>query len=323
MKYSSKIVWIVWATAVLLWTSCEEEIFIDLPNIKDKIVVEGYIETGLPPYVILTRSQPFFGGLDLNDLGSYFIRDARVVVYSETDSVELVQYDRLVLSLLPQELLQELARQFGLEIETIDDIPDIVIYTVDPNAPFFVGEVNRSYRLKIEVDDKVLTSTTHIPYPVQFDSMYIQAHPNPDNDTLVQLWGRMKDPDTLGNYYRYFTRTSESPWLTSFTTVFDDAFVNGREFPIFIPKGISLRQRSDGDFNQDTYGYWKKTDTCYVKLSTIDKPHYLFWRTLEADRGSQGNPFGSFVVVKTNIEGGGIGVWGGYASTINVYIPEP
>jgi hypothetical protein len=150
MKYSSKIVWIVWATAVLLWTSCEEEIFIDLPNIKDKIVVEGYIETGLPPYVILTRSQPFFGGLDLNDLGSYFIRDARVVVYSETDSVELVQYDRLVLSLLPQELLQELARQFGLEIETIDDIPDIVIYTVDPNAPFFVGEVNRSYRLKVE-----------------------------------------------------------------------------------------------------------------------------------------------------------------------------
>jgi hypothetical protein len=51
----------------------------------------------------------------------------------------------------------------------------------------------------------------------------------------------------------------------------------------------------------------------------IDKSHYNFWRTLEADRGSQGNPFGSFVVVKTNINGG-IGVWGGYGSSIQTIV---
>lgn len=323
MMKSLRIIPIVLAVAAMLWSSCEEEIFIKLPDVESKIVVEGFIETDLPPYVILTRSQPFFGGIDLNDLGAYFVRGARVVVYSETDSVELVQYDKLVLSLLPEDVLQELGRQFGFEINSIDDIPDIVIYTVDPGEQFFVGEINKSYRLRVEVEDKVLTAITHIPFPVQFDSMYVQPHPNPDIDTLVQLWGRMKDPDTLGNYYRYFTRTPNTPWLTNFTTVFDDAFVNGREFPIFIPKGQNLRERTSGDFDQNTFGYWNKKDTCIVRLSTISKSHYDFWRTLEADRGSQGNPFGSFVVVKSNIQGGGIGVWGGYASTINVYVPEP
>jgi len=308
----------------VFWSSCEEEIIIDLPDLKEKIVVEGYIENGLPPYVLLTRSQPFFGGIDLNDLGQYFIRDARIVVYSETDSVVLQQYDRSLLELLPDSILVELGRKFGIQIDSIQDIPDIVVYTVSLDDFDFVGEINKTYRLKIEVEDKVLTASTFIPFPVQFDSLYVQPHPNEDIDTLVQLWGRLKDPDTLGNYYRYFTRANDEPWLTGVQTVFDDAFVNGQSFPIFIPKGISLQDKTSSEaFDPDTYGYWNKKDTCYLKFSTINKDHYDFWRTLEADRSSQGNPFGSFVIVKSNIKGDGIGIWGGYATTIAVYLPRP
>jgi hypothetical protein len=316
MKLSRYIKWWVLVLAGILWASCEEEIIIDQPDITNRVVVEGFIENGLPPYVLLTRSQPFFGGVDLNDIGAYFIRDARITVYSETDSVVLQAYDRTVLSLLPDSLLKEL-------IDSIEDIPDIVVYTI-PFDDLFIGEINKTYRLKVEVDDKVLTATTHIPSPVAFDSLYVQPHPDPEIDTLVQLWGRMKDPDTSGNYYRYFTRVNDGAWLTGVQTVFDDAFVNGKSFPIFIPKGVSLTDKNDSDaFDADTYGYWNKKDTCYVRLSSIDKPHYDFWRTLEADRSSQGNPFGSFVIVKSNILGGGIGIWGGYSSTTAVYIPRP
>ena len=46
----------------LLLISCQEEITLDLPNSQDKIVVEGSIENGFPPIVILTKNQGYFDG---------------------------------------------------------------------------------------------------------------------------------------------------------------------------------------------------------------------------------------------------------------------
>jgi hypothetical protein len=44
----------------------------------------------------------------------------------------------------------------------------------------------------------------------------------------------------------------------------------------------------------------------------VDYPHYQFWFTLEADRASNGNPFGFPTTIRSNINGG-LGIWGGYA----------
>ncbi|MEC9303860.1 MAG: hypothetical protein VYD59_05375, partial [Bacteroidota bacterium] len=46
--------------------SCEEEIFINFPQESVKIVVEGGIEKGMPPYVYLTKSQTYFANIDTN-----------------------------------------------------------------------------------------------------------------------------------------------------------------------------------------------------------------------------------------------------------------
>jgi hypothetical protein len=303
--------------ATLGFTSCEEEITVDLPKPTDKIVVEGIIEKGLPPYVLLTKNSAFFGGIDLNDLEAYFIKGAKITVTEGSRVEELQEYSTELLQLLPEEERKALAAQFGFELDSTGNLPLFRIYTIALGSDF-VGEVGKKYDLRIEVDGKVLTATTTIPSPVSFDSLYFKPHPNPDNDTLLSLYGRLKDPDMPGNYYRYFTRKNSGPWVTGFQTVFDDAFINGTNFPIVIPYGIERSQRSE-DFDPDTFGYFKKGDTCSVKLCMIDKSHYNFWRTLEADRGSQGNPFGSFVVVKTNINGG-IGVWGGYGSSIQTIV---
>jgi hypothetical protein len=302
-----------------IWTGCEREINVDLPLPKDQIVVEGYIENGLPPYVFITRNQPFFGGIDLNDLSSYFVRGAKVVVSEGVNQIELVEYSSALLNLLDPEERQQLADLFGISLDSTGALPDFSIYSVPLNSTF-VGEVGKTYDLYIIAEGKELTATTSIPGPVGFDSLWVRPHPNPDIDTLVQLFGQITDPDTLGNFYRYFTRRNSGPYVTGFNTVFDDLVINGGSFPIQVPYGISRTDRGES-FDINTFGYWKKGDTCYVRLAMIDRPHYSFWRTLEAERANQGSPFGSFVIVKTNINGG-LGIWGGYGSTINVYIPS-
>jgi hypothetical protein len=51
-----------------------------------------------------------------------------------------------------------------------------------------------------------------------------------------------------------------------------------------------------------------------VKLSNIDKATYDFWRTMEYNYQSIGNPFSSPVQVISNISNGALGYFGGYGS---------
>ena len=54
------------AAATLLFTACTKDITVDLPDYPEQLVVEGTIEPGVPPIVILTRTQSYFAPTDLN-----------------------------------------------------------------------------------------------------------------------------------------------------------------------------------------------------------------------------------------------------------------
>lgn len=303
----------------LLGISCEKEITVRLPQPQDQIVVEGYIENDLPPYVFLTKNSPYFGEFDVNELNKYFVSGAKITVFTDTDSVELVEYSSTLINLLPEEEKLELSKFFRIPLDTNLQIPEISVYTV-PLESSYVGKIGETYHLRIEAEGKVLTSTTTIPQPVNFDRLWTTPHPNPKYDTLVQLKGHIQDPDTIGNYYRYFTKKNTGYYTKGFQTVFDDLLVNGQSFDIQVPYGWD-RFAEDQEFDINTFGFWHKNDTCYVKLCVIDRAHYDFWRTLENELGNQGSPFGTFTRIRTNIRGG-LGVWGGYASSFSVYYPE-
>ena len=109
----------------------------------------------------------------------------------------------------------------------------------------------------------------------------------------------------LNTYFHY------SYFINEFVKL---VFIEWNEkFKIFIPKGNRFGDTPDP--LDETVGYWNNQDSVLTfKLSLIDRPHYDFFIILESNRSSQGSPFGSFVVVKSNIQGGGVGIWGGYAS---------
>lgn len=319
-KIAINIKYIAWVIGVILVISaCEKEIKLNIKSPDSSVVVEGHIENDIPPYVLLTKSTAFFGNININDLASYFINGATITVITDDDSVQLVEYNAAIIQLLPDSVAVALAAQFGLNISSASEFPPITIYTVGLDDLDFVGKIGKTYDLRIDVNGKRITSTTTIPQPVFFDSLWLQPHPNPlYADSFFQVYGMLQDPPAPGNYYRYFTKADDEAFLISDQSVFDDAFFNGKRFQIFIPKGRPIGSTpSDFDFN--TNGYWNILDTvCTIKLCMMDKPHYEFWRTLEANRQSNGNPFGSFVYVKSNVNGA-LGVWGGYGSITGSY----
>ena len=285
---------------ILFFSSCEKDITIDLPDSADKIVVEGHIEPGQPTYVILTKNISFFTTTGISDLNNIFVKGAVVKV---SDGTQTVLLDEFCLNDLPPGLKEQVLEFLGIS-ESQAQNTNICAYV----SLSLMGEVGKSYTLTVETAEHSLSAVTSIPSPVLLDSLW--TIPDPEfADSLVALWMQIKEPDTLGNYYRYFTKANDEPFYPGyFGSVFDDQFANGSILRLFVDKGYS---RSE-DIDFDTYGLFRKGDTIIMKLASIDRPHFRFWSTIE-DQILSGGPFSTPTYIQSNVKGG-LGIWGGYGS---------
>lgn len=280
-------------------SSCEKEVNFELGPGADKVVVEGTIESGLPPYIFLSKSIGFFSKVDFNTLGNAFLHDAVITVKEGNRSFTLKEYSF--------------------------DNSGVLFYfysvdTADVQARNFTGEPGKTYDLRILLDGKEYTATTSIPYVKPLDSLWAEPPPpedaDPDFPDLMRLFGSYTDPDTLGNRIRYYTRKNSEGYLPPYYSVYDDAIVNGTRIKVQIDAGFNKMDT----FNRKTFGYFYKGDTVTVKWSAIDKGVFDFWRTLEFSYGSTGNPFTTPVAITSNITGGALGVWAGYGVSTSSYI---
>jgi hypothetical protein len=279
--------------------SCEKEVSFDLGTSAEKVVVEGTIETDLPPYVFLTKSIGFFSKIDLNTLSNSFIHGAKITVSDGVKSFVLREY-------------QVNNSGVNLSFYTVD--------SADLTALAFRGVTGKIYSLKIEYNGKSYESTTTIPVPKPLDTIWARK-PNPGEmpdgypDSRL-LFASYTDPDTLGNRVRYFTKRNSEQFLPPYYSVNDDAIINGTKIDIQLNAGFN---RMD-TISRETFGFFYKGDTVIVKWSSIDKGVFDFWRTLEFSYGSTGNPFAAPVKVTSNISGGALGVWAGYGNTFDTLI---
>src|SRR5215212_2040055 len=160
---------------VLVLFSCEKNITVDLPLPEQKIVVEGYIETGEKAIVTLTKTSAFFAPVDSASLLSYLVTDATVTVSDGIISEQLV-----------------------LTIDTNQYIP--VVY----KSQTLTGQEGKTYMLTVVVDGKTFTSVTTIPHAVPLDSVWYKEQEG--HDSLGFAWAHLTDPDSLGNCYRWFAK---------------------------------------------------------------------------------------------------------------------
>ena len=292
--------------------SCEEEFVPEINSAPPEIVVEGYIEGGdspTSPYVILTRSVPFFSEINLNNVNGFFVRDAIITVTTDDKSIQLEEFCLSELTLAQRIVVSEL---FGVNTDSMG--LDFCVY-IDPTFSM-LGEEGKQYDLQIEVEDKVLTATTCIPPKAIISDLAFVDLPGIPVDTLRELRVTLEDIANEANFYRYFTNRNEEGYLASLNSVLNDLFFDGDKFEFPLPKA----EASDVEFNFETYGFYKVRDTMDIKFCTIDEAHYDFWSTLEFNRANQG-PFSSYTAISYNIEGG-IGIWGGYSSSIRRLVVE-
>lgn len=285
---SSTIILSVLTLSMLIF-SCEKDITIELPSPEDAIVVEGHIENGQFPYVLLTRNIGFFEAFDLEELEDLFVFNADVTIFDGIQTIKLIEVP------FPAG---------GIKGS---------IYV----GTSMKGEVGKTYYLTVKADGKTLTAKTSIPNLAPLDSLGFDLHTHPeDDDTLIQLRAFYSDPDTAGNYIRYFTQRNNEPVYPGMFSVFDDNFINGKSFDFPLDRA---QARTEG-FGS-TYGLFNHGDTITVTWNAIDKAHFDFWETWEQTVNSNGNPFGTPTTILTNIEGG-LGIWGGYGvTTITLIIP--
>ena len=273
---------------ILVFVSCRKDVTIKLPDYQQKVVVEGFIETGSTAVVFLSYSVPYFGDFDYSTPQEAFIKGAFVTLSD------------------------------GITIDTLKEI--------DPNNGYLylgtklVGKQGRSYTLKLTVGDKNYETTTSILEPAKLDSLYFKLA---KTDSLGFIGQKFTEPAGSGDCYRWYAKRlgRDALYAPPFNSVFDDKFVDGKTFEFTYDRG---RQPDALVVTTDDpeRGYYKTGDTVVVKLCKIGRREYDFWSTYYQNRVSNGNPFSSPTNVKSmfnnNLEC--FGSFVGYSPTFDTII---
>lgn len=297
-----------------LLVACEENLTIDIPEGEEQLVVEGHIEQGAPPVVVLTRSMPVFAGFSPADIEASFVHGAQVVVSSGGRSYTL---EEVPAAAFWPELRRVVSEQYAIPKQQLTNGSNFIFYVYTSRE--LLGEVGNSYQLRISHEGRLLTSSTTIPNLNPLEGLFLQPHPDPGQDSLFTLFYRYRDPDTLGNSVRYFTKRNSEPFYPGyFTSVFNDELINGVQN---LSYPLDRGEPRGHDVDLTTYSYFGKGDTVTVRWAAIDLAHYRFWYTLENERNNNGSPIGSPNTTRSNINGG-LGVWGGYGVTYHRIVIE-
>jgi len=258
---------------------CVPESDFDNMAYEPKLVIDGSIESGGFPRVVLSKSASYFMNIDSSNIRDLFMSTAKVTVSNGIDS-EVLTLKRDDSSFPP--------------------------YAYEGTS--LKGESGKAYTLTVEADGELYTSTTTIPEPAKLDKLWFEL--SPGEDSLGYVHAQFTDPADEANYYRIFTERlhQDSRFIPVYLSAMGDQYFNGLQFTFTILRG----PENYTDIIDDLY--FKKGDSVRIKLCSMDKKHFDFWRTVERELYVTGNPFSSSGnKIISNIEGEKVlGVWGGY-----------
>jgi hypothetical protein len=181
----------VYFLAMMVLSSCTEEIDIDLNSSDPQIVIEGSVSTAGESLIKITESVNFDKSNDFPK-----VRNAFVEISDNLGNSEIL-------------------------LESSEGIY---------STTSFGGVEGRTYSLNVQVDDKTLESVSKIPTQVSFDALIVTkvsgtGFPGAkENDSLYQVRVQYNDPANEVNYYR-FVEIVNNEIMNSY--VFNDRLNNG------------------------------------------------------------------------------------------------
>ena len=272
---------------LLCLTGCAE---VGLPQPVPQIVVEGWIEDGYNPIVMLTTTVPIGESVtDLKELEKFVINWGKVTISDGEKSVVLSGRRN-------------------------NDYFPPYIYTTSS----MTGQAGKTYTITVEYSGRTVTAQTTIPEDVPLEYIRVAAsEENPDN---FQLVGGLKDNRNSKDYYKFFVKVSgkDSTYISSFLGLTDDDILKDKTETAELPINNGSR-RSD----QRMTTYFTAKDRVIVKFCTLDQTSWQYWNDFEEIQSLSRNPF--FPVstsIRSNVKGG-LGYWAGYGSRYYVVsIPD-
>lgn len=317
----------------LLLISCQEEITLDLPQSQDKIVVEGSIENGFPPYVILTKNQGYFESIDESTYNNLFIDADTVKVWyiNDTGGKEIKFLEKIM--------------GFDSLPPIYTDIEHLTNLVATPEIPYDFSQAGQTYYLEIKWNNQIISSSTTIPEVTPLDCLWVEKSENGAKEFQYDIRALYSDPaDQNNNILVKSKRVQHFEYKDSLECnvkdrpdfslkIIDagaDILINGQSFETYFPKPKdSGNPFPDGNYNAyhteicdvsiiegtliagDTLVF--KEDIVLIKYCQIDEPSLKFWRGLIRQVGTNGNPFAEPLNLVSNITNG-LGIFTGYGS---------
>jgi hypothetical protein len=307
--------------------SCQEEITLELPKADDKLVIEGSIENGFPPYIIITKNGGYFDPIDNETFDNLFVNDIESVEiwYNDNDGVKL---DSVILE----------------QITFFDSLPPIYtdidyLTSLDENGVppslYDFSKSGRTYYLEIKWNNQVISSSTTIPEVTPLDCLWVEKSENSKEEYEYDIRALYSDPADQDNFillkskriqhfeYKDSLECQAKDRPDNSLKLIDagsDILINGQSFETYFPRPKeSGNPFPDGNYNayhteiceEDTLEF--KEDIVLIKYCQIDEPSLKFWRGLVRQVGTNGNPFAEPLNLVSNINNG-LGVFTGYGS---------
>ena len=291
--------------------SCSKEVKIDIPGFDEQIVIDGSIETGTPAIIFLSNSKDIYAPTDINSYLSGFISGATVIVSNGTITDTLTE---ICTDNLPAGFESIAAAFFGLPIEQL-----VTLHLCAYVSTGLVGEVGKTYALKVLYNNKTYTSSTKIENPTALDNLFWRDQVNLPGYGFS--WAKITDSPVMGDAYRWEVKNlSDLFYSKPFQPFTDDRFYNGLTFEFSVENPMSFR---DSTIEDQYKGYYKLGDTIVVKFSKLGKKEYQFFEKKYNQIYSGGNPFATPTNIPTNIEGGALGIWAGFSPWYDTLICVP
>lgn len=246
----------------------------EIPEQVPLLVVEGYIDDGGFPVVMLTTTLPVNTEPQSKDsIEGHLLKWAKVTVNDGEQEVVLT----------------------GMADKAY--FPPFV-YTTSRMR----GMVGRSYTLQVDYENFHATAVTTIPERPIVDSLIVTRT---DVDTLYSITAYLKSISQQKNYYMAFIRIGSQgqQWLPAYLGLRFNEFVTDEIcIPIYRPKLFS---------DVEYVPFFNYGDSITVKIAQIDEQAYLFWKDYENSINFSRNPLFPFSENTCSNILGGIGCWYG------------
>ena len=279
----SSIYFLYILVGLLSLTSCEST---DEPETDTTpLVVEGWIEDGGNPVVTVAHAIELKEGkIDTDD---YVEKWCRVSVYDgDTRYLLNGHIDR--------------------------NYTTAFIYTTSRLR----GEAGHTYRLLVESVNDTVEAVSTIHTGASIASLRAEKADEQSNAYMLKAHFKNIEPDGM---YKIFVRVDgrDKIYYGSFMGTF-----RGSDYDA--ENGYTVTVANNSTYDEDVFThYFYPGEKVYVKVCTLDRPVYDFWKTYESSVSMSGNLFFTFAQnCPTNIEGG-LGYWAGYGTSVSfIKIPE-